>query len=79
MEKLLDKFIEINEKYIELKLELEMLKSKGTIKVSELAKYFEISSCGEYVWIQDDTKKELSKLLRGELKWAKKKIMYLAY
>lgn len=68
MEKLLDKFIEVNEKYIELKLELEMLKSKGTIKVSELAKYFEISSCGEYVWIKDDTKKELSKLLRGELK-----------
>lgn len=64
MEKLLDKFIEVNEKYIELKLELEMLKSKKTIEVSELAKYFEIS--GDYAWIKENKKQELIKLLNGD-------------
>lgn len=64
MEKLLDKFIEINEKYIELKLELEMLKSKKTIEVSELAKYFEISD--DYVWIKENKRQELIKLLNGD-------------
>lgn len=64
MEKLLDKFIEINEKYIELKLELEMLKSKKTIKVSELAKYLEIS--GDYAWIKENKRQELIKLLNGD-------------
>lgn len=64
MEKLLDKFIEINEKYIELKLELEMLKSKKTIEVSELVKYFEIS--GDYAWIKENKRQELIKLLNGD-------------
>lgn len=64
MEKLLDKFIEVNEKYIELKLELEMLKSKKTIEVSELAKYFEIS--GDYAWIKENKRQELIKLLNGD-------------
>lgn len=65
MEKLLDKFIEINEKYIELKLELEMLKSKKTIEVSELAKYFEIND--DYVWIKENKRQELIELLKGNL------------
>lgn len=64
MEKLLDKFIEINEKYIELKLELEMLKSKKTIEVSELAKYFEIND--DYVWIKENKRQELIELLKGD-------------